>query len=372
MKLTDFFFDVSNGLILSNWVGGQAHKLRGLISVVETEFSRTWQHRQFDLPETLIVGKFNHFCRRVIKLIDLFSTIHQFSAFLKHSVEGMDDCISMFEKIVAFSERKHKSDLLEYEKDQFDRDLVEVNVKISDLEGVVQQSIDESFTNTRSIENALLLLQRFRTVLQRESSKQDLDSKLNVIFHNYAEELQDGLKLYEKQKCKPPIPRNLPPVAGNIMWSRQLSDWTGISESLAVNIGTQKSTITVRDSESLNGFPEGCAGGSPTLSPAEVQTRVEADFCCVKTKALVQAQTQTQAQAQIPAQAHVKRQQKTNIGYTPPPSPTSPSSSSSCSSSSCSSPSWQQWRTAAMVLSSGALQQRCAEAVVCCSNGGAR
>jgi len=190
--------------------------------LTKEKLAATPKGRQFDFPENNIFGKFNHFCRRVIKLIDLFSTIHQFSAFSKNYVEGMDNCIEMFEKITSMFERKHKNDLLQYDQDQFDRDLIEFNVKISDLEGVVQQFIDESFTNTKSIENSLLLLQRFRTVLQRESLKKDLDSKLNVIFHNYAAELQDVLRLYEKQKTKPPIPRNLPPVAGNIMWSRHL------------------------------------------------------------------------------------------------------------------------------------------------------
>ena len=29
-------------------------------------------------------------------------------------------------------------------------------------------------------------------------------------------------KLYERHKLAPPLPRNAPPVAGNIMWARQL------------------------------------------------------------------------------------------------------------------------------------------------------
>ncbi len=43
-----------------------------------------------------------------------------------------------------------------------------------------------------------------------------------VIFQNYARDLEAVQKLYEKHKYEPPIPRNAPPVAGNIMWARQL------------------------------------------------------------------------------------------------------------------------------------------------------
>lgn len=41
-------------------------------------------------------------------------------------------------------------------------------------------------------------------------------------FHpqNYGMELEQVQQLYEKQKHDPPISRNLPPVAGNITWSR--------------------------------------------------------------------------------------------------------------------------------------------------------
>lgn len=50
----------------------------------------------------------------------------------------------------------------------------------------------------------------------------DLAAKYVVIFQNYGNDLEAVQKLYEKHKHAPPVVRNAPPVAGNIMWARQL------------------------------------------------------------------------------------------------------------------------------------------------------
>ena len=86
----------------------------------------------------------------------------------------------------------------------------------------MQEFINASFDSITDIEQSLGLLKRFQQILQRERLKSDLDSKFNVIFQNYGLELEKIQKLYEKHKHAPPIPRNLPPVAGNITWSRHL------------------------------------------------------------------------------------------------------------------------------------------------------
>ena len=52
--------------------------------------------KQFDFSETQIFGKFALFCRRVIKLIDMFSTVNQFEALAKHKLEGMEGLIAEF------------------------------------------------------------------------------------------------------------------------------------------------------------------------------------------------------------------------------------------------------------------------------------
>jgi dynein heavy chain len=196
-----------------------AYKEQYLITKVMLQKSPKGQ--QFDFDEQKIFAKFENFCRRIIKLIDMFSTIHQFSSLTGHSLEGMESLIDLFENIVRrFKMKRH--DLLDFQNSKFDRDYVEFNVNISDLEGLLQNFINESFESIRSIELSLQLLTKFQQILQRESLKSDLDSKLSVIFQNYALELAEVHSLYEKQKLKPPIPRNLPPVAGNITWSRHM------------------------------------------------------------------------------------------------------------------------------------------------------
>lgn len=177
--------------------------------------------KQFDFSETQIFGKFDLFCRRVVKLIDMFSTIHQFRSLALHSLEGMDTLLASFNTIIAeFKRNKH--DLLDYHNNKFDRDYVEFNIQISDLEASLQQFINVSFDSITSIEQSLILLKQFQSILQRESLRTDLDSKFTVIFHNYGLDLTNVQDIYEKYRHDPPIARNLPPVAGNILWSRHL------------------------------------------------------------------------------------------------------------------------------------------------------
>lgn len=90
------------------------------------------------------------------------------------------------------------------------------------MDGALQAFINQSFENITSIEQSLKLLKKFQMILERETLKSELDSKLNIIFQNYGQELENVQQLYEKEKHDPPIPRNMPPVAGNIMWARHL------------------------------------------------------------------------------------------------------------------------------------------------------
>jgi dynein heavy chain len=177
--------------------------------------------KQFDFSETLIFGRFDLFCRRVSKLIDMFKTIYQFTSLSQHRFDGMEPLVKRFKEILEeFQIKRH--DLLDFTNNRFDRDYVEFNVRISDLESSLRQFINQSFDSIASIESSLKLLNKFQSILQRENLRADLESKLAVIFHNYGLELTQVQDQYEKCKAMPPLVRNLPPVAGHITWSRHL------------------------------------------------------------------------------------------------------------------------------------------------------
>eukprot|EP01033_Poteriospumella_lacustris_P002475 gene2475-1807_t len=177
--------------------------------------------KQFSFNHMNIFGKFDLFCRRVSKLIDMFQTIDQFNKISRNKLEGMDSLVDRFHQIVK-DLRLKRHDLLDIHNSRFDRDYIEFNKNISDLDGALQAFINQSFENITSIEQSLKLLKKFQMILERETLKSELDSKLNIIFQNYGQELENVQQLYEKEKHDPPIPRNMPPVAGNIMWARHL------------------------------------------------------------------------------------------------------------------------------------------------------
>lgn len=177
--------------------------------------------KQFDFNENAIFGKFDLFCRRVEKLIDMFSTVEQFTTLSDKKLEGLEGLMASFFALVADFKRK-PYDLLDFQMNQFDRDYLEFNANIHELESSLQGFINQSFEHITSTEHALMLLRQFQATLQRESLKDDLESKFLVIFQNYGVDLETVQRLYEKQKVSPPTVRNSPPVTGNVMWARQL------------------------------------------------------------------------------------------------------------------------------------------------------
>ena len=81
----------------------------------------------------------------------MFSNIQQFKSLAEHKLEGMDLLILAFGHIItAFRGKGH--DLLDFHSNKLDRDYVEFNVRIGELENNLQLFINRSFESITSIE----------------------------------------------------------------------------------------------------------------------------------------------------------------------------------------------------------------------------
>ncbi|KAJ3091620.1 Dynein heavy chain 5, axonemal [Quaeritorhiza haematococci] len=183
------------------------------------KLQETPQEKQFDFSEMYIFGKFDAFCKRLQKVIDMFNVIEKFSMLEHLGIEGMDMIIKRFTNIMMQMQRK-PYDILDHRKMEYDSDYATFKKQISDLEASLQQFIDSSFEHISSTEQSLGLLSKFRQI---KDMQLDLESKYHSVFVHYTRRDLEGVrKLYQKHKDAPPIPRNTPPVSGAIAWARQL------------------------------------------------------------------------------------------------------------------------------------------------------
>lgn len=178
--------------------------------------------RQFNFEELKFIGHFNLFTKRVDKLIGVFRTVEQFMLLKSYNIDQMEGLISRFDEHLQNLKSKSNDVLDIHDNNRFDLAFKMFETQTTELETSLQVTINSSFENITSTDNALNLLKKFQSILQSEIFKSDLDSKYMVIFHNYGLELENDQKIYERHKADPPLVRNITPVAGAITWARQL------------------------------------------------------------------------------------------------------------------------------------------------------
>uniref|UniRef100_A0AAR2IQT9 AAA+ ATPase domain-containing protein n=1 Tax=Pygocentrus nattereri TaxID=42514 RepID=A0AAR2IQT9_PYGNA len=207
-KITSLFVKVTNQMItackayITNngsatiWDQPQdvvAEKLRAAIRLNEEYqkyFHKTKQkleqspsERQFDFSEMYIFGKFDTFQRRLNKILAMFSTISTYSALQDSKIEGLETTA------IVLTIKKKPYSFLDQRRTDFDQDYEEFCKQTAELLCIPDLGIEE----------------KYQKVLQ-----------------NYGRDIEMVSRIYTKQKMEPPIARDLPPVAGKILWARQL------------------------------------------------------------------------------------------------------------------------------------------------------
>ncbi|XP_030249745.1 dynein heavy chain 5, axonemal isoform X1 [Sparus aurata] len=192
------------------------------------KLEQTPSERQFDFSEMYIFGKFDTFQRRLNKILEMFSTISTYAALQDSKIEGLETVATRFqttemqgkwEAIVLNMKKKHYS-FLDQRRTDFDVDYEEFCKSTSELHNQLKSFMDSTFEKIQNTERALNVLKKFERLGIPDLG---IDEKYQRILQNYGRDIETISRIYMKQKLDPPIGRDLPPVAGRIMWSRQLS-----------------------------------------------------------------------------------------------------------------------------------------------------
>uniref|UniRef100_G1KES7 Dynein axonemal heavy chain 5 n=1 Tax=Anolis carolinensis TaxID=28377 RepID=G1KES7_ANOCA len=174
--------------------------------------------RQFDFSEMYIFGKFETFHRRLLKIMKIFDIITTYSVLQDSKMEGLEVMATKYQGIVTTMKKKQYN-FLDQRKSDFDQDYEEFCKQSNDLHQQLQTFMDITFENIANTERTLYMLKKFERL---GIPKLGIDEKYQVILQNYGHEIDVVSKLYSKQKNDPPLGRNLPPMAGKILWARQL------------------------------------------------------------------------------------------------------------------------------------------------------
>ncbi|XP_055965046.1 dynein axonemal heavy chain 5 [Sorex fumeus] len=174
--------------------------------------------KQFEFSEMYIFGKFETFHRRLAKIIDIFTTFKTYSVLQDSNIEGLEDMVTKYQGIVATMKKKEYN-FLDQRKMDFDEDYEEFCKQTNDLHMELQKFMAVTIEKIQSTNQALSMLKKFERL---NIPNLGIEDKYRCILEKYGADIEMLAKLYSKQKDDPPLGRDQPPVAGKILWARQL------------------------------------------------------------------------------------------------------------------------------------------------------
>ncbi|XP_028156116.1 dynein heavy chain 8, axonemal [Ostrinia furnacalis] len=189
---------------------------RECYSETQKEMMEAADERPFDCSEMYIFGKFETFRKRVTKIMDLFETYITYYVLNKTTLEGIEEYAANFNKL--FKQISSKTyDAMDHRRPDFDKDYKIYKDGVATQELLLENFMITSVNKCPTTEIALHLLLRF------EKLKLDclyLEDQYYDLISNYTAEIESIRDRYNEERENPELPRNMPPVAGRVMWIR--------------------------------------------------------------------------------------------------------------------------------------------------------
>ncbi|XP_022821404.1 dynein heavy chain 8, axonemal-like [Spodoptera litura] len=182
----------------------------------EKEMLEAASERPFDCSEMHIFGKFETFKKRLVKIIDLFEKYIKYYVLNKSTLEGIEEHAAAFNKLFKTISTK-TYDALDHRRPDFDKDYKIYMEAAANQEMLLENFMISSVQKCPTTETALNILKRFEKLQLDCLYLDDQYFDLIKMYTNEIETIRDG---YNEARDQPELPRNMPPVAGRLMWTR--------------------------------------------------------------------------------------------------------------------------------------------------------
>ncbi|XP_052127393.1 dynein axonemal heavy chain 5-like [Frankliniella occidentalis] len=171
----------------------------------------------FECSSMYIFGKFKKFCGRLLKIVYVLETTLLFSVLQSSCIEGIDEHAAKFIKM--FQRISNQSfDPLNYRKEEFDVEFDVFKRSQVEAEESLYKFMRCSLQCCPDIHSQLMLIKRFEKLgldcLEVQMAYEDALDK-------FMEEIESIRDRYNDNRQNLLVTRNLTPIAGRILWSRQ-------------------------------------------------------------------------------------------------------------------------------------------------------
>ncbi|XP_043790719.1 dynein axonemal heavy chain 8 [Apis laboriosa] len=174
--------------------------------------------KPFEVSEMYVFGKFNTFKDRIIKIMDVLQTALKYLLLFNSAIEKIDVFANKFSSF--FHDITSKDyDPLNHRKPYFDSDYEQYKKNVSETIVELRNFFYNCVSETPNITEALRVVARFQKLKFKELR---IDRKYLELISLFQKEIEDIRDRYNEDRSNTPIPRNVPPIAGRILWIRQL------------------------------------------------------------------------------------------------------------------------------------------------------
>ena len=197
------------------------HAYKEKYKEAKSNATSTNKENNFDFGENVLFGRFDQFCKRLNKLIDLFTTMKQFKDIESHKLDSMGEIIESYKKNFKHFYNQ-TTDLLDFNKSGFEKEYVQFNLSISDVENNLHKKINNEIKQLGTIEKKLKLLAKYESIISKPNLQQNLKSEKIEIYSSYKREIDKIQSTFESGRNSPPLQRNVPKISGRIKWAKHL------------------------------------------------------------------------------------------------------------------------------------------------------